>query len=77
MACVARDQRRDADLGFGAARGFLEADFEVVAQVRASIHIRATASAPEDVAEDVAERIGESAESTAVTRRRIYPAWPN
>ncbi len=61
MAGLAFVQRRNADLGFGAARGFLQRDLEVVAQVGPAIHIGAAAAAAEDVAEDVAERIRETA----------------
>ena len=65
VARLALLQRRNADLGFGAARGFLERDLEVVAQIGAAIDVRAAAAAAEDVAEDVAERVGEAAETGA------------
>jgi len=54
---------RNADLGFGAACGFLEADLEVVAKIGAAIDIGAAASLPEDLAEDVAERVREATEA--------------
>src|SRR5258706_2916409 len=64
LAGLARLHGGDADLGLGAARGLLERDLEVVAQVRAPEDRRASAPlCAEDVAEDVAERLGESAES--------------
>src|SRR5690606_25520423 len=60
---------RDADLGLGAACGFLERDLEVVAQVGAAVDIAASAATAgataEDVAEDVGEGIGETARATA------------
>ena len=73
VAGLAFLQRRDADLGFGAARGFLETDLEVVAQIGAAIDVGASAPAAEDVAEDVTERIRESAHarSTCARHRRI------
>ncbi len=55
MAGLAFLHGRNADAGFGAARGFLEADLEVVAQVRAAIE--------ENIAEDVGKGIGEAAET--------------
>ena len=58
----------DADLGFGAACGVFQRDFQVVAQVGAAIDAVAAAAAPaaaEDVAEDVAEGIGKTASPPA------------
>src|SRR5690606_23551780 len=54
---LARLTARNLDAGLGAARGFLERDFEVVAQVGAALRSPAGAGAAEDVAhaEDVAE----------------------
>src|SRR5690606_23054956 len=46
---------RDADLGLGAACGFLERDLEVVAQVGAAVDIAASAATAGATAEDVAE----------------------
>ena len=50
-------------LGFGSARGFLQGDFEVVAQVRAPVDVGAATPSAEDVAEDVAEGVGKAAET--------------
>src|SRR5450631_1062562 len=61
-------ERRDANLGFRAARDFFQRQFEVVAQVRAAIDT-AAASAPttglpaENFAENVAKGVGEAAEA--------------
>ena len=60
-------QRGDADLGLGAARGFLQGELEVVAKIRTAIDAvapptAARSGAAEDLAEDVAERVGEPAE---------------
>src|SRR4029077_1593698 len=64
--------RRNADLRFGAARGLLEREFEVVTQVGAAVHPAAAAGAlrAENLAEDVAERIGESAEALGAESTR-------
>src|SRR5688572_26990752 len=74
---------RDADLGLGAARGLLERDLEVVAQVRAAEDggAPARARAAEDVAEDVAEGLREPAEAllpraAAHAHLRIHPGMP-
>src|ERR1700730_3018937 len=67
MTSLALLHRRNADLGFGAARCFFERQFEVVAKVGASKDsAAATASAAlatKNFAEDVPEGIGETAES--------------
>src|SRR5687767_4671886 len=52
---------RDAYACFGAARGFFERDFEVVAQIGTAVDARTLAPATEDVAEDIAERIAKAA----------------
>jgi hypothetical protein len=71
---VSQVHGRDADAGFGAARGFFQRDLEVVAQVGAAIDVGASAAAAaaaaEDVAEDVAEGIGEAAHALAPPGRR-------
>ena len=56
-AGVAGRQALELDDFFGAARGFLELDFEVVAQVVAAPRARAGASA--SGAEEIAENVGE------------------
>src|SRR5688572_33305014 len=62
LAHLAQRHRRDADLGVEAVRRLLEGDLEVVAQVRAAEHGRASAAAAaEDLAEDVAEDVAEAA----------------
>ena len=67
MASLAVLHRRNADLGFGAARCFFERQFEVVPKVGASKDAAAaTASAAlpaKNFAEDIPEGIGETAES--------------
>src|SRR5437660_7299460 len=67
MASLAVLHRRNADLGFGAARRFFEREFEVVAKVGASKDAAAatasTALAAKNFAEDVPEGVGETAES--------------
>src|ERR1700682_2896951 len=59
--------RRNADLGFGAARCFFERQFEIVAKVGASEDAAAatagTALAAENFAEDVTEGVGKTAEA--------------
>src|SRR5262249_2245309 len=59
--------RRDADLRFGAARGLLERELEVVAQIGAAVHAAAACpsarAGAEDLAEDVAAGGGEPAEA--------------
>jgi hypothetical protein len=60
---------RDADAGFGAARGVFQRHFEVVAQVGAAIDVGTAAAAlaatAEDVAEDVGEGVGKAAHAGA------------
>jgi len=75
-------ERRDADLGLGAARDLLERELEVVAKVGAAIDAAAAPAAlrAEDLAEDVAERVGEAAEAlrpaaAEATRAVISPRW--
>src|SRR5450755_2939860 len=67
MAGLALLHRRNADLGFGAARGLFQRKLEVVAKVGAPIDaVAATTRASliaEDVAEDIAKSIGETAEA--------------
>ena len=71
---------RHAQLRLGAARGLLERDLEVVAQVGAAVHIAATAARlAEDVAEDVAEgigKIGAAARAAPTAHRRIDAGMP-
>jgi hypothetical protein len=68
----------------GATRGLLEADLEVVAQVRALLRPAASAAAPEQIAQ--AEGIAESAEMSSKPTNvdgsipplaPLTPAWPN
>src|SRR5438552_16787994 len=79
MASLAVLHRRNADLGFGAARRFFERQFEVVPKVGASKDAAAaTASAAlaaKNFAEDIPEGIGETAESlrTADSARTRSP----
>ena len=80
VARVAGLHRRNADLGFGAARRLFERDLEVVAQVRAAEDGRAPAArAAEDLAEDVAEDVAEVAAhagARAGSRMRIDARVP-
>src|SRR5699024_3471818 len=64
LAFVARHQGRNIDIAGDAEHRFLEVDFQDVAQVRATLHARAT-STTEDIAEDVAENIAHVAETGA------------
>src|SRR4029077_2815713 len=54
---------RDAHPGLGAAGGFFQRDFQVVAQVGAAVDVGALAPRTEDVAEDIAESVSETAEA--------------
>src|SRR6266581_2715559 len=55
---------RNANTGFGAARGLLQCDLEVVAQVGSAVYRGAAAARlVEDIAEDIAERVGEARET--------------
>ena len=59
---------RNADLGFGAARRFLESDLEVVAQVGPAIHVGAPAASAENIPENIAECIREAAHARRACR---------
>ncbi len=70
VAGVAFFQCRNADGLLGAASGFLQRDLEVVAQVGASIDIRAASTpsaASKDVAKDISEGIGKAVEALAAS----------
>src|SRR5690606_4819447 len=60
VAALARDAARDIDLDRVAGHRLLERQLELVAQVRAAIHLRPAAGAgAENVAEHVAENVAE------------------
>jgi len=72
---------RDAHPGLGAAGGFFQRDFQVIAQVGATVDVGALAPRTEDVAEDIAESVGETAEARTgrpapIPVRGSTPAWP-
>src|ERR1700676_4018487 len=85
MTSLAVLHRRNADLGFGAARCFFERQFQIVAKVSPSKDAASAAArsalAAKNFAEDVTEGIGETADPLraseaartrgATTRRRI------
>ena len=76
MAGLAVLLPRNLDRRFGAGCGFLEGDFEVVAQVGTALRSAAAATAPERVAkpEHVAEDVGEVAELGEDGRVEAGPA---
>jgi hypothetical protein len=65
VAMLALGQDGNADLGFGAARGLFQADFQVVTEIGAPVDMGAApaaAASAEHVAEDVREGVGEVTE---------------
>ena len=72
----------DPELDLLAGEGVLEADLEIVAQVRAAQRVGAAVGllAVHELAEDILENVGEGAEILAPRRRPAPPlrkaAWP-
>src|SRR5258706_1988376 len=73
FARLARGHAGNADLGLEAVRRLLQRDLEVVAQVGAAEHGRASAAgaAAEDLAEDVAEDVAEAAHAGGARAGRM------
>src|SRR5687768_11278194 len=75
MASATSVHRRYADFGFRSACCLLQRDFEVVAQVRATIDISMSSASPEEVAEYVAECVGKPLR-TRSTHVGVYTSMP-
>ena len=65
---LALHRGRDSDLDLFARYGLLQAQAQVVTQIRASMGPSASRPAAKDIAEDIAEDIGEATGPTKITR---------